>query len=153
MSTILVPTKPQLVELMPGVLSNLAKKLAPESLNLVAGKYRVQATAVAHVDAYLTKAEDGEYTPTDVPIKAILAIALKRAGIGPDRIKPFIAEVAALAMKADKAVTKEIDEALDLFKQGIASTLPKQPRKGAIKIEGELKLKDLQKIAAAGAAA
>jgi hypothetical protein len=152
MSNVLVPTKAQLGELMPAVLANLAKKLAPEDVTLKAGKYRVQATAIVHVDGYLTKGEDTTYTPTDVPIKAVLAIALQRAGIAPERIKPFIAEVAALAMKADKTVTKQVDEALEKFKAGIASTLPKQPRKGALKVEGELKIKDLQKVTAGAAA-
>jgi hypothetical protein len=148
-STILVPTKAQLAELMPSVIANLAKKLAPEDgIKLAAGKYRVQATALVHVDGYLTKSPDGEFTPTDVPIKAVLAIALKRAGIGPDRIQAFVGEIAAEAMKADKAITKELDEALEKFKEAIAKTLPKQPRKGALKIEGELKVKELEKVAA-----
>ena len=137
---------------MPSIVSNLAKKKVTEDgPDIEPGSYRVQATATVQVDAFVTQGEGSEYTPTEVPIKAVLAIALKRAGIGPDRIQGFIAEIAAEAMKADKAIIKPLDDALAKFKQALVATAsgPKKPRKGALKVEGELKILDLVKAAAA----
>ena len=148
----LAPTKAQLTELMPAIVANLAKKQVPEDgPDTPAGQYRIQARATIEVDAFVTQGEGSEYTPTEVPLKAVLAIALKRAGIGPDRIQGFIAEIAAEAMKADKAITKPLDDALAKFKGALAASAsgPKKTRKGALKVEGQLKILDLAKDAAA----
>jgi hypothetical protein len=108
-------------------------------------------TPLGYFRPFVTQGEASEYTPTEVPLKAVLAIALKRAGIGPDRIQAFIAEIAAEALKADKAITKPLDDALEKFKQALATTAsgPKKTRKGAFKVEGEMKIRDLNKSEAA----
>ena len=145
-------TKAQLAGLMPSIVANLAKKQVPEDgPDIAAGRYRVQATAFVEIDAFVTQGEGSQYTPTEVPLKAVLAIAIQRAGIGPDSIQKFIAEIAAEALKADKAITKPLDDALEKFKQALATTAtgPKKTRKGAFKVEGEMKIRDLNKSEAA----
>jgi hypothetical protein len=148
------PNLDQLQELVPACL---AKRAAGELDELPPGRYRVRGLATVRVDCFLSQAAPQEYTPTaKLPLKAILAVALRKAGVKRDAIAELIAKAAATALKAGDDIAQELEvteEALKVVEKQITAALPRETRKGAVKVDGEVKVVSFVRDDAAAPAA
>jgi hypothetical protein len=151
MSEYLTPTKAQLAELVPLCMAKRLKDQA-ELGDLPAGKYRVQVTLPVGIDCFVTKGEESTYTPTPkLPLKAILAFALKKAGVDKEKMAKLIADAAIEAMKAGTKIADELEVtevALRQVEEAILAKLPRSKRAGSVTVTGEVKIGQVAKAVA-----
>lgn len=141
-------------------IQNLAAAKAIASLETARAEVQpgvytdIEMTVTVRVDK-MTIGKDSEFTPTvAVPLKAALAIALTKAGVQADNIEAFLVECMTEALEqgklgdeAIKAHDGRVEAALETIK-GLMGKLPKQTRKGAVRLEGiALEVEALESVA------
>lgn len=109
------------------------------------GKFVVDEIVTLKVNANVQKLEDHQYTPTNsVPLKAVIGILLAKMGFQRERAMAILVEAITQALleekSADSALRDRISD-VDLAMsrvQSVLEALPKQTRKGALKVEGKI---------------
>lgn len=118
----------------------IAKTIA-KGLDLEPGTYPIDATVTLRVTGAVQRQKDVEYIPTtSIPLKATLALVLKRAGFQRERAIELLVGAMTEALKAEKNgadVIGDADliaEAEKMVRERITEKLPKKKRKGATKV-------------------
>ena len=127
----------------PQVLAEIAIAKTREAPKLAPGKYHVSGQAIVSIDADVSKGEPTTYTPTThLPLKAVLAIALKKAGVQKRNIEKIVLEAATEALGNGATVGEELavtERALKAVEKMLAK-LPPQTREGATKVNGTVRV-------------
>jgi len=119
----------------------MTKKLDTEPLP--AGEYTIQGVALVKVDVTIKKAPATTYRPTcHLPLKAVLAVALRKAGVQAGNIAAVIAEAAQEALALGEKVGEELEATEAAIKQveAMLDKLPPQKREGATRVEGSVQV-------------
>ena len=116
-----------------------------ESTSLPQGEHEFHGQLVFQVDTTVEQRAGGLAKPTvSLPLKAILAIALKKLGIQREGMKQFITDVAFEARAMDETVTETMEEEVgEIFKEAVdkmIDKLPKIPRAGNVMVASKVKL-------------
>lgn len=106
------------------------------------GEYVVSGLATVRVNVRIAKGEPTMYRPTSsLPLKGVLAVALRRAGVMRGNIARIIAEAATEALEAGEKVEglEETEEAIKAVEK-MLERLPPKSREGATRVEGDVEL-------------
>jgi hypothetical protein len=110
---------------------------------LLPGEYHLRGRVVVEVDCTVRKGEPQTYRPTvHLPLKAILGLALVKAGVNAGDIAFIVAEAAKEALENGR----EVEVALEPTEEGLKAVeklldrLPPQTREGASKIVGNVEV-------------
>ena len=126
----------------PATLATIAKaiKVSLAGRRPDVGKHEVNETLTLRVSGQVTRAADGERTPTsDIPLKATLALFMRYSGVtGPAALAALeraMREAIEDGEQGASAISEihEIDSAMDRVKATLAA-LPKVPKKGAVTV-------------------
>jgi hypothetical protein len=120
---------------------------AGKKVKLPTGKTEFHGQVILDVDVTVNKAADTEYTPTvDVPLKAVLAVALMKAGIQKANITNHIVAAMTEAIELGEEKAEELFGLTDEAEQRVAealSKLPKQIRSGQTNVVGTVVFADI----------
>lgn len=101
------------------------------------GSYYVDREFKVHVTGTVNKGEDVEYTPTaDIPMKATLALVLKKAGIQRKNIRRILTEsmqeAITMGKKGSDVISEQISdiEECEAYVKEITDALPKKTKTG-----------------------
>jgi hypothetical protein len=139
---------------MDSYLTNVLTKALQSKMNaagkktkLSTGKTEFHGQVILNVDVTVNKAADTEYTPTvDVPLKAVLAVALMKAGIQRTNITAHIIDAMKEAIALGEEKAEELFGLTDEAEQRVAealSKLPKQIRSGQTNVTGTVVFADI----------
>ncbi len=122
-------------------------KARGDKVKLSTGKTEFHGQVILDIDVVVNKGADVEYVPTvDVPLKAVLAVALMKAGIQRENIVTTIMaamnEAIALGEKKAEALFPLTDEAEKRVHQALAK-LPKAMRAGPTTVVGTVEFADI----------
>lgn len=112
-------------------------KLTPNLTKPAPGTHRVKGFLTLEVDATITKGEPNSYVPTvALPLKSILAIALRKAGVQAKNIERIVVEAATEALAfGDKVDLEATERGLEAVK-GMLAKLPLKVREGSTRVDG-----------------
>jgi hypothetical protein len=138
--------------MLPEEISLALVKAIGEHKLTVAGVYPVKTTLTVELDATVTKGKSENYIPTvDIPLKATLAIVLKKAGFQRENAQRIIIEAMQEALTLDKSAIESMEE-LSLINQAdehvqkITAALPTKTRAGKTTIKvHSFKIEETQK--------
>lgn len=131
------------------VVSKLLSKQVAD-FDVAPGEYDVEGELRLSVRARVRRGKDTTRKPTaNIPLLPTMAILLKRAGFKRAKALRLIEECVTEAVTRGVGVegelersVKDLEELMDRLKRDLSS-LPKVPRKGSTRIDGEVRIVDV----------
>ena len=125
-------------------------KMLKDTPDLPVGTVEVDETVTLKVKATIKRSKDTKYTPTvAIPLKSCLALLLAKMGFQREHASKILIDAMTEALDGNKmgeetivAYLADVDQAMERV-QAITAALPKETRKGAMKVEGIIEVVDL----------
>lgn len=119
-----------------------------ENLKLAPGQHGFHGRVTLDVHLDIAKAQEVWQTPTtSIPLKAVLAIALQKAGVQRENIRDVLVDAMTEAINLEEETAEELmgvtEDAMGRVSQTLKH-LPKVPREGATTVRGDIEFLDIE---------